>query len=133
MNCTICSRYLAFINNLDRPQCAGCRPNREKCSYLFDKCSGINHDIKCNESTPFCYECDQFPCKEIKRMDKRYKSGYNMSVIENLEFIEQNGVGKFAETQQEKYQCSKCDGLISIHNRKCFRCDKITKLVDKLD
>ncbi len=56
-----------------------------------------------------------------------------MSVIENLEFIEQNGVGKFAETQQEKYQCSKCDGLISIHNRKCFRCDKITKLVDKLD
>ena len=33
--------------------------------------------------------------------------------------------------QYEKYRCSKCGGLISIHNRKCFKCDKIIRLVEK--
>ena len=64
-------------------------------------------------------------------MDDRYRSNYKMSVKDNLEYINKMGIGKFIEEQYRKYRCSKCGGLISIHNRKCFKCDSITRLVEK--
>ena len=129
MNCAICSKYLAYVNNLKRSQCSGCRPRIKECEYLFAKCSGTNRENTCNAD--FCFECDQYPCKEIQRMDKRYRNGYHMSVMDNLAYIEKNGIDKFINEQTKKHQCSKCGGLISIHNRKCFKCDTITKLVEK--
>ncbi|MCP4131285.1 MAG: DUF3795 domain-containing protein [bacterium] len=133
MNCAICSRYLSYVNNLKRPQCTGCRPENKKCEYLFKKCTGINNTSEGNSvNTVFCFECHQYPCKQIKRMDDRYRKNYNMSVKENLEHIEQKGIDKFIDAQYKKYCCSKCGGLISIHNRKCFNCDTITRLVEKI-
>jgi hypothetical protein len=130
MTCAICSRYLAHINNFRQNQCAGCRPSNKECSYLFGKCTGINHAILTGDAA-FCTECEQYPCKEIKRMDKRYRENYKMSVKDNLEFISNAGIDKFTEKEYEKHHCSKCGGLISIHNRKCFKCDTIMKLVEK--
>ncbi len=131
MNCAICSNYLAYVNNLNRSQCAGCRPSNKKCAYLFEKCTGINHPLKGNADAKHCFECEQYPCKEIDRMDHRYRENYKMSVKENLEYVRENGPVELAREQHKKYQCSKCGGLTSIHNRKCFKCDKITKLVEK--
>ena len=54
-----------------------------------------------------------------------------MSVKDNLEYIKKMGIDKFIKEQYKKYRCSKCGGLISIHNRKCFKCDTITRLVEK--
>ena len=129
MNCALCSRYLSSVNNLKRSKCPGCRRRNERCSYLFEKCTGINHSSKGNAA--FCFECSQYPCKQINRIDDRYRNNYGMSMKDNLEYIKKMGVGKFITEQYKKYRCSKCGGLISIHNRKCFKCDKITKLVDK--
>ena len=129
MNCAICSRYLSHLNNLKRSQCIGCRPSNKKCEYLFQKCTGINNNLEGN--TSFCFECALYPCKQINRMDDRYRSNYNMSVKDNLECINNMGINKFIDEQFEKYSCSKCGGLISIHNRKCFKCDTITRLVEK--
>ncbi len=56
-----------------------------------------------------------------------------MRVKENLEQIKTLGIEKIKEKQYKKYSCSKCGGLISIHNRKCFKCDEITKLVEKFE
>ena len=64
-------------------------------------------------------------------MDDRYRKNYMMSIKDNLELINKKGIGKFINEQHEKYRCSKCGGLISIHNRKCFKCDIITRLVEK--
>jgi ribosomal protein L40E len=64
-------------------------------------------------------------------MDDRYRKNYKMSIKDNLEYIKKMGLGKFIEAQYDKYQCSRCGGLISIHNGKCFKCDTITKLVEK--
>ena len=133
MNCAICSNYLAYVNNLNKNQCPGCRPSNKKCSYLFEKCTGINHSLEGNAKAKFCFECDQYPCKEIKRMDRRYRDIYGMSLKDNLEQINENGAVEFAEAQFKKYQCSKCSGAISIHNKKCFKCDTITKMVEKVE
>ena len=131
MNCAICSRYLAYVNNIKKSQCAGCRLSNSKCSYLFGKCTGINSALKGNAAAKFCFECDQYPCKEINRMDKRYKNNYKMSVKENLEAIQNDGITQFIVAQYGANNCLNCGGLISIHNKKCFKCDKITKLVQK--
>ncbi len=54
-----------------------------------------------------------------------------MSIKDNLEYIKKMGPGKFIEAQYEKYRCSRCGGLKSIHNGKCFKCDPITRLIEK--
>lgn len=131
MNCAICSNYLAFKNDLKKSQCSGCRPSNKKCTYLFEKCSGSNHCLEGNADAKFCFECDLYPCKEIERMNKRYRENYGMSVKENLAMIQMVGVKEFVKSQQTKYECPKCGELLSIHNKKCFKCDKITKLVEK--
>ena len=129
MNCAICSRYLSHVNGLKRSQCIGCRPRNKRCAYLFGKCTGINHNAKGDAA--FCIECDQYPCKQIDRIDNRYRKNYAMSMKDNLEYIRKKGISAFIEEQYRKYRCKKCGGLISIHNRKCFKCDTITKLVEK--
>ncbi len=78
----------------------------------------------------FCFECARYPCSQIDRIDARYRKNFNMSMKENLECIKSKGIGKFIKEQYRKYRCPKCGGLISIHNGKCFNCDRITKLVD---
>jgi hypothetical protein len=129
MNCAICSRYLSYVNKLNKSNCIGCRKKESKCSYLFDKCKGINNNSKGKET--YCFNCRLYPCKQIIRMDKRYRKYYKMSVIENLNCIKKGGIKMLIKQQYKKYNCSKCGGLLSIHNRKCFKCEKITKLIDK--
>jgi hypothetical protein len=129
MNCAICSRYLAYKNNLSRSHCIGCRPRNKRCTYLFKNCTGPR--TISNNNALFCFECVEYPCKQINRMDKRYRENYAMSVKENLEYIKSKGIETFIQEQIKKYTCPKCAGLISIHNRKCFACDTVTKLVEK--
>jgi hypothetical protein len=131
MNCAICSRYLAHINNLKRSKCTGCRASKKTCTYLFKECGGPKNNSTDNPA--FCFECDRYPCEQIDRMDKRYILGYGMSIKENLEYIRKYGVAKFTREQYRKYHCQRCLGMISIHNRKCFKCDPITRLVEKLN
>lgn len=128
MNCAVCSRYLAYINDLKRSQCAGCRPGNRRCAYLFGKCKGINRAARGDAA--FCFECALYPCAQIDRMDDRYRKNFDMSVKENLEYVKKKGISRFIEAQYRKYRCSRCGGLISVHNGKCFHCDTITKLVD---
>ena len=129
MNCAVCSRYLAYVNNLKRSHCVGCRPRNEKCTYLFEKCAGINHGAR--GDAPFCFECDQYPCQHINRMDDRYRINYGMSPKDNLESVRKMGICKFIKEEYKKHGCSTCGGLISVHNGKCFECDTITRLVEK--
>ncbi|HEX7510912.1 MAG TPA: DUF3795 domain-containing protein, partial [Chitinivibrionales bacterium] len=129
INCALCSRYLSFVNNLKRSQCVGCRPRNKRCVYLFKNCEGSKNISKGNAA--FCFECEMYPCKQIDRIDTRYRNNYKVGLKENLEFIRKNGIKKFVKEQYKKYRCPKCGGLISMHNRKCFKCDTITKLVEK--
>lgn len=133
MNCAVCSRYLAYKNNFRKSQCGGCRPENKKCTYLFEKCSGLNSKLEGSTKANFCFECDQYPCKQINRMDDRYRKNYLMSIKENLENIKVKGIDTFIHEQYKKYECPKCGQLISIHNRKCFKCDEVTRLVEKSD
>jgi transposase len=61
-------------------------------------------------------------------LDERYRKNFGMSMIENLNTIKSRGIREFLVKQREKYKCPKCGGVICIHNRKCFDCEKNRKL-----
>ena len=50
-------------------------------------------------------------------MEKSYNKRYRASLMENSEFVRQFGLEKFMEMQKEKYTCSQCGGIISIHDQ----------------
>jgi len=70
----------------------------------------------------YCYECSNFPCEGLKHLDNRYGTYFKMSMIENLEYIKDNGINKFLEREQEKWRCPECGGVICCHNGICFNC-----------
>lgn len=103
MNCALCSAYLARQHDLRsqgimRNYCAGCRPRGKNCAFLKKKC-----DLLGKGQVKYCYECPDFPCRTLKHLDKRYRTNYRMSMIENLEYIREHGIEKFLKKEEEKY------------------------------
>ena len=45
-----------------------------------------------------------------------------MSMIENLENIQKNGIEEFLKKERERWKCLKCGGIICVHNKKCYTC-----------
>ena len=130
MNCAICSHYLAFKNdlkskNVSMPYCSSCRIRNKKCAFLKKHC-----ELLMKNKVRFCYECKNFPCDNLKRIDKRYRTFFRMSMIENLNIIKKNGIEKFLEKENKKWKCPDCGGTISCHNGICFQCG-IDKLKNK--
>lgn len=56
----------------------------------------------------------------LKNLDKRYRNKYNMSMLDNLEFIKSDGMNKFLEKERKKWKCKKCGGVVSCHDGKCY-------------
>ena len=130
MNCSICSGYLAYKNDIKSkgvgvPYCPGCRPRNKKCAFLKKRC-----ELLMNNKVKYCYECEKFPCENLQKLDKRYRSLFRMSMIENLRFIKENGIELFLEKEIKKWKCPNCGGAISCHNGICFECS-VEKLKNK--
>ena len=116
INCSICMAYLREKN-----RCPGCRGDDSDKPVTRVICK-IKTCINFQKSNPkFCFGCKEFPCKIIEHLDKRYRTGYNMSVIENLNFIKQSGIKKFLANEKTKWTCS-CGGTICVHKGFCICC-----------
>ncbi len=123
MNCALCGAYQFFQRDLNkrgfrRKYCPGCIPRNQNCLHMKDRCALLK-----DGKVRFCFECADFPCKTLKRLDKRYRTKYNMSMIENLRAIESRGMASFLNEQQEKWRCDTCGGLKCCHNGLCLDCD----------
>ena len=119
MNCNLCIGYFGYTMTGDKRKkpCAGCRTSEKICAFLKKQCNTLS-----NNSIKYCFECKVFPCENLKKIDKKYRTKYNTSLIENLKFIKDNGINKFLEKQKEKFLCPKCNGYICMHDNKCYNC-----------
>ncbi len=123
MNCSLCRSYQAMNNDLKKQgfgykYCPGCTPRGENCLHMGDQCELLAKGL-----VRFCFECDAFPCKRLMSLDKRYRTKYHMSMIENLTFIQANGIESFLQKEESQWRCPECDGLICCHNGLCMQCD----------
>lgn len=117
MNCGVCMAFLRKKNT-----CSGCRvKSLDKPNYCVN-CVVVNCQYLAKTKSGFCYECEKFPCRRIKQLDKRYSTKYGMSMIDNLVFIENNGIREFLKWQTKKYKCPKCGTRISTHRWECPEC-----------
>ena len=115
MNCTVCYAHLR-----KKRTCTGCRGPEESQPDYCRRCQ--IRDCALNHGIDFCFECQSFPCRLIKRMDKRYRERYQVSLIENAIRIQTGGAKQFLMEEKEKWACSHCGGVISLHDRACSKC-----------
>lgn len=123
MNCSLCRSYQAMTNDLksqgfNYKYCPGCIPRGENCLHMGDQCELLAEGL-----VRFCFECQAFPCKRLKALDKRYRTKYHMSMIKNLNFIHEHGLEVFLEKEAASWRCPTCDSLICCHNGLCLQCD----------
>jgi hypothetical protein len=124
MNCALCSSYLAQKNELKSrgirmPYCSGCRPRNKQCAFLKKRCTLLG-----SGQIKSCHECSDFPCDNLRKLDKRYQGLYRMSMIANLVCIKEHGIRALLEKETEKWRCARCGELICCHNGLCYRCDR---------
>lgn len=125
MDCGVCSAYLAYVNHLPTKRaaithCPGCRIRPKHCAYLKGHCVPLSQG-----EVGFCFECADYPCAHLRHIDRRYRTTYGMSFLENLDVIQSSGIDAFIAHQQLRYACPHCGELRSVHNGKCFACESV--------
>lgn len=110
MNCAICLGYLR-----DKNTCPGCRLIDSKQARTRLRCR-----IRlCKNQKKYCYSCKIFPCARMKHLDKRYRTRYGMSMINNLEYIKKNGINKFIKKEEKRWL--RKSGVLCVHNKKIYK------------
>ncbi|NCB73993.1 MAG: DUF3795 domain-containing protein [Clostridia bacterium] len=122
MICALCIAYQGRLIDINkqgfhRKYCEGCIPRGEGCLHMGDTCDKLK-----NKLVRFCYECGDFPCKRLRSLDKRYRTKYRMSMIDNLRFIDENGIDAFLEKENAEWACPDCGATICCHNGLCLKC-----------
>ena len=110
MNCGVCRAYLRPKN-----PCHGCRDAEQNLPK-----SRVNCRMRlCTERTgPFCYDCAEFPCDRLRHLDRRYRTRYGMSEIENLEYIRDHGIERFLENERARWVSER--GVLCVHDRRWY-------------
>jgi hypothetical protein len=113
MDCAIC---MAFLREKNR--CGGCYAPERQCRRncpLFT-CEQIKDR--------FHHTCDEFPCRRLSQLDKRYRTKYHMSMLDNLAAIKKDGIRAFLKSERERWTCAACGGTIDVHHYRCSACGK---------
>jgi hypothetical protein len=117
MNCALCLGY-----QREKNRCFGCRGDDANKPTYCVSCRIKNCAHFYNQKSKYCFSCDVFPCKRLKQLDKRYRTKYHMSMIENLQRIKEVGIRKFIRHEKERWQCQKCGSSICVHRLECPAC-----------
>ncbi len=121
MNCGICIGYLR-----DKKPCRGCfKKDDENKPKQCRSCSIANCESLAKTDSGFCYDCEKYPCTRLKNLDKRYRTKYRMSMLENLDSIQKHGLEKFLENEESRWSCKECGTGLCVHRNFCLNCKVI--------
>ena len=74
----------------------------------------------------------EYPCKQIKYLEKSYRTRYGASLMDNSQSVKEKGLEAFMEQQKANYTCPECGGIISIHDMECSECQrKVHKAIQR--
>ena len=117
MNCRLCRAYTR-----DKKPCPGCRGDNSLKSKACVSCRIKNCEKMVNAESRYCFGCDSFPCARLNHLDKRYRTKYAMSMINNLENIRKFGIRRFTKHEKERWTCPQCGQIICVHRPQCLYC-----------
>ncbi len=116
----ICDICLGFQRK-NKNKCVGCNNIGYK-PHHCEVCSIKGCPEKNGNEKLLCNECAKFPCERIKKLDKRYRTEYGESVIQNLQTISRIGIDSFIKQEEVKWKCSQCGNLLCVHRELCLVC-----------
>lgn len=122
MNCALCIAYLRAKN-----PCAGCHGDDTHTPKHCTTCRIKRCDLRADSPSGYCFECETYPCTRLKRLDKRYRTKYGMSMIDNLEHIRSVGIQNFIRQEQQHWTCPECGGVLCVHRDACLFCGRKKK------
>jgi hypothetical protein len=117
MNCRLCLAY-----QRQKKHCPGCRGDDASKSVSCRQCLIKNCSIVQSSHSGFCYECERYPCLRLRQLDKRYRTKYRMSMLENLKTIKDEGLDIFLQREEERWRCPNCGAVLSVHRLPCPVC-----------
>jgi len=117
MNCALCIGYLREKN-----VCPGCNGPDEGKSFSCAACRIKRCEEPKSRNSRFCFACAKFPCARLKHLDKRYRTKYGMSMLENLENIRKLGLKNFVTQEKIRWKCPSCGATICVHRKECLLC-----------
>ncbi|MHA2034903.1 MAG: DUF3795 domain-containing protein [Promethearchaeota archaeon] len=120
--CGACRQYLLLKKDLLEARgykvgCKGCRIRNKNCAFIRRDCSALK-----KKELDYCYECDQFPCQNLQKIDSQYRERWSVNMIENLKRIKDIGVEQWLQEQKKLYTCPECGGEICVHDTECYDC-----------
>ena len=121
MNCRLCWGYIRENNT-----CPGCRrinsQDSQKSKYR-NRCKIKNCEQIAKGKIKYCSDkCDRYPCARLQQLDKRYRTKYGMSMIDNLKMINESGIRHFIRNEKVKWVCPECGEMICVHKPTCLSC-----------
>jgi hypothetical protein len=118
-NCGLCLGYLREKNH-----CVGCNAKDKNKPPYCSRCKIKNCKYIKRSHIKYCYACENFTCARLKHLDKRYRTRYGMSMIENLDNIKKLGIRQFVKKESARWTCPACGGTICVHRWACLKCGK---------
>jgi len=120
--CGTCRHYLARSKGMLKEkklkhECKGCRVQNKKCSWIKKNCALVRKG-----EVDFCFECDDFPCADLKKLDERHVRDDDISLIDNLCRIKEVGVKRWVKEQAKKWSCPGCGGEVCVFDGECYDC-----------
>ena len=122
INCAVCYMHVKIRKNTD--SCEGCVVGDTGKPEYCRKCNIKSCTREKGHS--HCFECETFPCKLIKNLEKNYNERYDTSILKNSKTAKEKGISLFLEQDRQKWACQKCGGTISLHDRVCSECESTT-------
>lgn len=117
MNCGTCIAFMRPKNT-----CPGCHVESATKNVSCVNCIIINCELLKKTGSGFCYECGSYPCLRLKQLDKRYRTRYGTSFLDNLKRIRENGIESFLAFEQQRRTCPQCGSSLSVHRNSCLVC-----------
>ena len=119
MTCGICIGHMR-----EKKPCGGCKARDDLSKpETCRSCSIVNCEFLAKTESGFCYDCDKYPCTRLKRLDKRYRINYDMSMVENLDLINNKGLETFLTLEESRWKCLSCGSGLSVHRDSCIYCN----------
>ncbi|MCP4762287.1 MAG: DUF3795 domain-containing protein [archaeon] len=120
---SICGVYCKACPSFHAKTCLSCRSKNKK-QKRTSKWSCKIRNCCFEKEFHNCAECDEFPCKIRRRLDKTYISRYKINLVGRLRRLNEIGIQKWTQEQIQLYKCKYCGGIISPYSFICFQCDK---------
>lgn len=117
INCGVCKAHIRA-----KKPCPGCRAEDSSKPKTRVICKIKTCETLQAQGFAYCFECSEFPCEPAMHLDKRYRTKYGTSPIDNLLSIKLDGMARFLEGEESKWTCPECRSTLCMHEPACRAC-----------